>query len=328
MRYWVFPIAAIIFSLVGWSALVIVGVVPSQFGSYALNGLIYALYTAVVICVDRLIYLRKVKSDPDLPEPEAFSARWIGTLKSSAPILIAIFLFLPVFSMLKSAIPLFTDYSWDPRFIEWDRAIHGQDAWLAFQPLLGWPIVTAILAVLYHLWMLLPYFGCLSVLYFIKDRALIFRFFAAYFLCWIVLGVIGATWLASVGPCFAAPMLGIHTFDPQMAYLREANEHYPVMVLKVQDALIAWYQSGSSGLGRGISAMPSMHVSIAVLFALVARQISRALFIAATVFAVLIMLGSVHLAYHYAVDGYLAIVAKLAIWALAGWLERATRKWA
>ena len=305
-----------------------VGVVPSQFGSYTLNGLIYALYTAVLICVDRLIYLRKIRNNAEPGDRKAFSSRWIETLQVNAPILVAIFLFLPVFSMLKSAIPLFTSYSWDPAFIAWDRAIHGQDAWLTVQPLLGWPIVTAILAVFYHLWMLLPYFGCLSVLYFVRDRALIFRFFTAYFLCWIVLGVIGAIVLASVGPCFAAPMLGIHTFDPQMAYLREANEHYPVMVLKVQDALIEWYQSGSNGLGRGISAMPSMHVSIAVLFTLVARHISRALFIAATVFAVLIMLGSVHLAYHYAVDGYLAIVATLAIWALAGWLERATRKWA
>ncbi|MGD9665727.1 MAG: phosphatase PAP2 family protein, partial [Novosphingobium sp.] len=79
--------------------------------------------------------------------------------------------------------------------------------------------------------------------------------------------------------------------------------------------------------GRGISAMPSMHVSIAVLFALVTYRISRPLCIAASVFAALIMLGSVHLAYHYAVDGYVAIIATLAIWVLAGWIERKTRAW-
>lgn len=325
-RYWLLALTAVLFNALGWGAMIAIGTVPNTILSYLLNILVYALYTAVIISLERLIYLRRQKRSGSAGDG-SFSARWIEKLHTNGPILIAIFLFLPMFSMLKSAIPLFTDYSWDPILIEWDRTIHGKDTWLIIQPLAGFPIVTAILAFLYHLWVLLPYFGCLSILYYVRDRALVFRFFMAYFMCWMVLGVGAAIAFASVGPCFAAQILDNHTFDAQMAYLREANQHFPIMVLDVQDTLIEWHRSGAHGLGRGISAMPSMHVSVALLFALACRRISRPLFIAASVFALLIMIASVHLAYHYAVDGYVSIIGTLIIWAVAGWIERATRNW-
>ena len=64
--------------------------------------------------------------------------------------------------------------------------------------------------------------------------------------------------------------------------------------------------------------MPSMHVSVAFLFALFGWHVSRWLGIVATIYCVVILLGSVHLGYHYAVDGYVAIVATFIIWITAG----------
>jgi len=63
-----------------------------------------------------------------------------------------------------------------------------------------------------------------------------------------------------------------------------------------------------------------MHVALAFLFYLAMRHVSKALSAAAGIFCVLILLGSVHLAYHYAVDGYVSIAATLIIWKVAGWL--------
>src|SRR5690606_34613201 len=111
--------------------------------------------------------------------------------------------------------------------------------------------------------------------FFVEDRDVRTRYLIAYLSCWTLLGVVMATALASVGPCFLAPMLGDTRFVEQMEYLRQADTHFPIMVLEVQDQLIAWHQSGNEGLGRGISAMPSMHVSLAFLFFLAMRRVSK-----------------------------------------------------
>jgi hypothetical protein len=57
-----------------------------------------------------------------------------------------------------------------------------------------------------------------------------------------------------------------------------------------------------------------MHVAIPVLLAGTGWRIHRVAGWALTVFAVLILLGSVHLAWHYAVDGYVSIVAVPLLW--------------
>ena len=55
-----------------------------------------------------------------------------------------------------------------------------------------------------------------------------------------------------------------------------------------------------------------------MLFALIGWRRSRWLGWVFTAFASVVLVGSVHLGWHYAVDGYLSIVATLAIWWLVG----------
>ena len=164
--------------------------------------------------------------------------------------------------------------------------------------------------------------GAAYFCFFQADRELRARFFIAYFACWTLLGIAMATVFASVGPCFLGPLLGDQRFDEQMAYLRSANESYPVFVLRVQEGLAAGFRSGSSGLGSGITAMPSMHVSLAFLFFLAMRTVSWVAGIGFGFFALIILIGSVHLAYHYAVDGYVSIIATWLIWTASGPLAR------
>jgi len=243
-------------------------------------------------------------------------------LISGAPMLLALTIFLPAFSAMKSAIPLFNAYSWDVTWLQLDRTLHGADPWRILNAAIGYPIATSVLSALYQVWILLIYAGGVYFCFFQDNRALRARYFIAYFACWAILGVATATALASVGPCFLEPMLGNGYFGEQMAYLREANQHAPVFSLLVQDRLIDWYASGNNGLGRGISAMPSMHVSIAFLFFLAMRKVSRLAGILFGLFVVIILIGSVHLAYHYAVDGYLSIVVTYLVWLASGPLAR------
>jgi len=61
-----------------------------------------------------------------------------------------------------------------------------------------------------------------------------------------------------------------------------------------------------------------MHVSQALLFFLAMRRVSRGAGLLFGIFFIAILIGSVHLGYHYAVDGYVSIAVTGLIWALAG----------
>jgi len=247
-------------------------------------------------------------------EVEAVMRNMVVTLLLILPVC----LFLPSFGLLKSLVGYLQPYAWDALFIRWDVMLHGQDAWLLLQPIIGYPVITFVFAIAYQIWILLLYIAFPLVCIWRGNRQLRQQMIISFLSCWIIIGVAMANWLASVGPCFLEPMIGDPRFQKQMAYLAAVNDQYPLLVLDVQKELLDSYLAGKHGLGRGISAMPSMHVSVAFLFALFSWRVSRWLGIIATIYCVMILLGSVHLGYHYAVDGYVAIIATAIIWLAAG----------
>ena len=64
--------------------------------------------------------------------------------------------------------------------------------------------------------------------------------------------------------------------------------------------------------------MPSVHNALAVLFALAAFRLNRTAGWALAAYAGLIWLGSVHLGWHYAVDGLVAAALTAGLWRVAG----------
>ena len=107
-----------------------------------------------------------------------------------------------------------------------------------------------------------------------------------------------------------------------MGWLAAASADYPIWSLGIMDALWKAYETGD-GVVNGISAMPSMHVGTSVLFALLGfasgkRWVGWLL----AGFAALIMIGSVHLGWHYAIDGYAGALVAVFGWWAAGKLVR------
>jgi len=310
------------------AALAWVGVNGLRPASYFNNTMLYAssLFFIAILVVGRMLYRARPESPVAFLFELAKQPDWQRQFARGAPMLLALVLFMPAFSAMKSAIPLFNAYSWDSTWVAADRWIHGTDPWRLLQPVVGWPIVTSALSVAYHTWVLLIYFGGVYFCFLVKDRELRARYFIGFFGIWTIIGVVMATTFASVGPCFLGPLLRDFRFEEQMAYLYSANEHFPVMVLPVQDQLLTWHLEGSHGLARGITAMPSMHVALATLFFLAVRRLSRIAGYCALAFVLVIMTASVHLAYHYAVDGYVSIGVTLLVWALAKPLARLATK--
>lgn len=292
--------------------------------SYLKNLTLFLVLLApmAIFCVGKMLYRDRPVSPIAYLAEAATSRAGVRAVVQGIPMLVAHVIFMPVFSGMKSAIPLMSSYRWDATLIAAERALYGKDAWLVLQPVVGTPLVSALLSYAYHAWIFLIYAGGVYFAFIVKDRTLRAQYFIGFFSIWTVLGIVMAIGLASVGPCFLGPIIGDHSFDEQMAYLHEANEHYPVLVLNVQQTLLDWYQLGSYGLGRGISAMPSMHVAMATLFALGMIRISRPVGVAAFAFAAVIMVGSVHLGYHYSLDGYVGGGMTMLIWVVSGRLAK------
>ncbi|MEO9463321.1 MAG: phosphatase PAP2 family protein [Marinomonas sp.] len=285
------------------------------------NARLFLLSVTAMACIDATVQLVRHKPQSPIAHMKARysspTARY--AFVAALPLLFMSIAIIPFFSKMKAAIPLFNPYSWDDTFVAWDQAIFfGKDAWEVLQPVLGFPIITAFLAVLYHLWMLLLYPGCLFFLYANIDEKLRRQFFLSYALSWSMIGGVMATMLSSVGPVFLGPIMGDTRFDEQMAYLNAANEQIPVLTLGVQELLLEWHVEKTNGLGSGITAMPSMHCAIAFLFWLAMRKVSRGAGLFFGAFFAITWISSVHLAYHYAVDGLVSLIAVAIVWKLSG----------
>jgi hypothetical protein len=233
-------------------------------------------------------------------------------------------LFFTSFGSFKRLIPFVAPFDWDRRFMEWDRWLHGGvDPWALLQPLFGTPAMTTAISAVYNAWFFVMFGTFLWQALSLKRPALRRQFLLCFVLYWAVIGTALAMLLSSAGPCYFGRVTGLaDPFAPLFSYLRAAAEHSPNWSLMTQDLL--WQNHVTLGRmpGSGISAMPSMHVAIAVLLALFGWRVNRWAGIGYTTFALVIMVGSVHLGWHYAIDGYAAAVAGGAIWWGTGWAIR------
>ncbi len=283
----------------------------------AVNAQVFAISAMLMIAMDAgwQLWRHRVASPAAFLRDRYLQPDRLSRLLAGLPMLAVFICFMPFFSKMKAMIPLFNAYTWDQTFIGWDRALFfGHDAWQVLQPFVGYPPITAFLALLYQVWFLLLYPGCLFFCFFGVDDLTRRRFFLCFVLSWTVIGGALATAFASVGPCFLQPLLGDPHFAAQMAYLNAADGHIPVMTLTVQQLLLDWFHADSRGLGSGITAMPSMHISMAFLYYLAMRHVSKRAGSFVLVFLALIFVASVHLAYHYAVDGIVSIIVTAALW--------------
>lgn len=232
--------------------------------------------------------------------------------------------FLAMFVAFKRAIPEALPFRWDDSFMKLDRIIHlGQDPWRLLQPVLGTPAVTDLIDRIYYMWFPVNYL-CLTAFAWSESRVLRIRFYLSFWLVWIGLGTVVAYALSSAGPCyFGFVSEGADPFAPLMDYLRQVHRSHGLIAVYVQQELWADYVRGSANLVmKGISAMPSVHVALPVLYALAGWRVHRGVGIAFTAYALLIFIGSVHLGWHYAVDGYVSAVLVAGLWWVSGRISR------
>ena len=215
------------------------------------------------------------------------------------------------FVAIKVAIPQILPFYLDPALVQIDRLLFfGFDPWQVTHTFIG-ELGTRFLDWAYAAWGI-PAF--LLVVWACFDRNPRFQFASVFtlYLCWVGLGNIAAILMSSVGPIFYENFFGSDIFAPLMASLPDdLNVH------TAKAFLLDAY--GQGDFGSGISAAPSMHVAITSLLFLMIRDKfgNRYLTLIAGAYVAMIFVGSIHLAWHYAIDGIISLIAVPVFWKLA-----------
>lgn len=232
------------------------------------------------------------------------------------------------FDALKEVITRINPFSWDATFSHWDRVLGmGRLPWEWLQPLLGHPIVTVVLNFAYDFWFLIILLSLVWEAFSPRRDRIRTQYLLAFAFVWFIAGNLLAIVFSSAGPCYFGKLgLWPDPYAAQMQYLHHVARHWPLWSLNIQDRLWDSYV-GRNGEISGISAMPSIHVTAAVLLALLGLRRNRVLGMLLCVYAAVIFLGSIHLAWHYAVDGIAGTALALLFWRMAGSVAQASEQW-
>lgn len=212
-------------------------------------------------------------------------------------------------------------FRWDPTLMRLDRALHfGTDPWRLLQPLLGREWTTDVMSLVYESGWAATLHGVITWQALRPPSADRNRFLVASVLAWPLVGNLLAAAFMSAGPCYYGFVVaGANPYAELLAHVNATND----LTRALQGYLWRSHASGDlEVIGGGISAMPSMHLMMVTLAAIPLWRLGRRgrVLAAAVVFSTVV--GSVHLGWHYAVDGYAGILSAVSIWWLLGPLFR------
>ena len=294
LRYW----------LVGFQALFVVTLalvsshpIPFEF-SRPMGAAMMIWSVGILFLIARTMFAAFRTDNPNEAFFEGIKAE-IGTIRAALIYAVLLGLSIALHGWAKSMIPHVTTYWADPYLANLDAAIFGQDPWHLFRSELLKPIYSEA----YVSWFLIT-FGTMGCLAFSKrDHSVILT---SYLAILIIGGTVGQYLLPSVGPIFYERI----GHGARFAELVATND--PTYGL-FADYLWKHYQAGGANLGTGISAMPSMHVTLAVWTVIAARALWRPLMIPAMIYALVIWAASIASGWHYAVDGVVGAVIAIAV---------------
>lgn len=222
----------------------------------------------------------------------------------------------------KVNIPNFAPYNWDHFFAAADRALFlGQDPWVLSHRLMPDVLATMIFDMFYMAWFLVMQMSIFAIAVLAPRHPLRLTFLLAYALNWVVAGALLAILFPAAGPVYMEGITGDPMFRPLMDLLYSQAETTRIMALEAQEWLWEGYTLAEVE-PVGISAFPSLHLSIAATCACLAFSVSRVAGWLAAMFTLGILAGSVHLGWHYAIDGFVGIALALVFWRVSAWVTQ------
>ncbi|MCF2905242.1 phosphatase PAP2 family protein [Octadecabacter sp. CECT 8868] len=219
------------------------------------------------------------------------------------------------FFLFKTSMPYIIPFYADVAFAGWDRALHGGvDPWVWTHKVADHLPMNLFIPFYLHVWVwpsiCLPLFIAATD----RDAERIKRTMLMYGIGWIFIGNVLALAGMSAGPVFYDRLYGGDDFaalTTAIAQTPAINDYFG----NIQESLWIAYTQTDQSIGFGISAFPSVHLSMAMVTALYLWDRSRLLGLIGVGFVAVIMFLSVYSGYHYALDGYVSIIVLWGAWA-------------
>lgn len=256
---------------------------------------------------------------------KVFSARRMGHLLAGMATMMLLMVFQGSFTSIKNLFPVFQNgFPYDRVHADIDVWLHfGYEPWELLKPFFSPPKIMWAIEVNYNvLW----FFLCFGALFYVvsspRAQAIRARYLTMFIGTWIICGNVLASMFLSAGPAFYGKVTGDEQRFATLDMLVNSNAG-PSSAFAFQTYLWTLYEEGRAGFGSGISAFPSVHVALITMNALFAAERSRTLGIIAAIYTFLVILSSVFLGWHYAIDGYVsAIVVAAGHFALRALFQR------
>ncbi|MDE0590256.1 phosphatase PAP2 family protein [Halocynthiibacter sp. C4] len=237
-----------------------------------------------------------------------------------------------MFSMIKVQFPKLMPFWADPMLTQIDQFLHfGNNPRALLAPLAS--ISPDTLEIIYHSgWVFLATFFPVLLMAFDPCETRTKQFILLWASCWIVLGNLLAVAFMSAGPIFAGLVAGVDP-DIHSAAITYVDQENASFLRHLREELWLVYTKQTEFVGAGISAFPSVHVGMASVLGLYMIRVGRdvgqntnkrstqavwkwAGRIAGLSTILLFLVLSVYLTWHYAVDGYAALIIIIALYAL------------
>jgi len=211
--------------------------------------------------------------------------------------------------------PFFIPFYADAVFADLDKAMHGGvDPWVYTHQFSHILDVDFVKLHYFAIWSVPALFFPFLLALFDRDPIRKRTYLQLFTFAWVGLGNIAAYASASVGPVYYDRLLGTDRFAGLTQSMKDIGFE-DSLIGTLQQGLWDNYVDGAQTVGSGISAFPSVHVAVATLLMLYLFDRSKYLLPIGAAYLAIILVLSVHLGWHYAVDGYFSVAAVTLAWA-------------
>ncbi len=229
------------------------------------------------------------------------------------------------FQLFKQTILPARGFPLDPLIAQFERTLLlGHDAWWVSHKIFGSMAAARFFDRCYGIWLPLMFTFPFLVVFAVRDIRVRAQILGCWFASWVLIACLAAWLFASAGPCYFTALVGS---DPGFSELNRTLAKLDVNARAAgfglgfpdfQSMLLREWHKGSFTAVGGISAMPSMHVAMATLMALGSFRMWRPLGWIISIYAISIWLGSIHLGWHYAIDGIVGAGMMALLWQVSG----------